>query len=578
MNLDLTQPNNPNPWNKLEVDKILAIALLLGLFFSLYGIHWGGWVESWNPDQMALRPLFNKGKLPFEPDFFQKPPFHTYFNFFLSVAPLQFIGKIFHLSPNVVRPAILFWSRLLIVFLFLGSIFLVFQINQKFFGIFSARIVALVFSTSAGFIIHSHFLTADIPVLFWMLVAFYFAQNISLGGKVSDYAWAGFFTGIATATKYNGLAVGIAIVVAHILSFNFVLSKESIFSKKLFIGLGMVSVGFLIGNPFAILDYSNFISDFWYNYTITPVYDGNPITERSYGKFLLLFTDLIGIPSFSVFAIAFIVSLDLLCLTWKNPSEENKGIILLLSVFLLYYYKFGAFPRLPVRFVMPIVPFWLMMSGPFWNKIKLNIKVVSVILAILISYNSICCFYVGKRFAEDPRMQAQQWVKNKIPEGSSIEYGEYTPNWNLIPGINLKQEKMPFLTGRRRIFEQLFPPDSWVVAEVRRRRKRDLEVGWYTLEQLNKRHPDYIAVDSLYYQRFLTQKPSILYPSIKEFYKNLLEERYPYKIVFDRAAQTIPSWLYPQRIKFVDNRITILARSDVKGAHRREVTKSQSID
>jgi 4-amino-4-deoxy-L-arabinose transferase-like glycosyltransferase len=88
----------------------------------------------------------------------------------------------------------------------------------KSFGIFSARIVALVFATSAGFIAYSHFLTSDIPVMFWMLLAFYFSINILTRAKLSDYLLAGFFTGIATATKYNGLAIGISIAVAHFLS------------------------------------------------------------------------------------------------------------------------------------------------------------------------------------------------------------------------------------------------------------------------------------------------------------------------------------------------------------------------
>jgi hypothetical protein len=69
-----------------KVDKTLLLSLVLGFGFCLYGIYWG-WVETWEPDQMAFQNLFIEGKLHFNPGSFLKPPFHTYFNYFLSVFP-----------------------------------------------------------------------------------------------------------------------------------------------------------------------------------------------------------------------------------------------------------------------------------------------------------------------------------------------------------------------------------------------------------------------------------------------------------------------------------------------------------
>jgi len=543
-----------------RVDKVLGVALVLGLIFGLNGIQWG-WVECWNPDQMAFRDLFQAGKPAFEPPDFQKPPFHTYFNFFLSSLPFQILESlsqsILHLSLNF-KSVKLFWSRLLTVFLFLGSIALVFYITKKFFGLFAARIVTIIFATSAGFIVDSHYLTADIPVLFWMLVAFYFSQNICLNGQSSDYALAGFFTGIATATKYNGLAVGIAIVAAHILGRTI---SWTLLSKQLFLGLAMVVVGFLVGNPFAVLDYSTFIADFRYNYLVTPVYDGNITTEHSYWKFFSLFTEIIGFPGLILFTIAFLFSFYFLFSAQGN-GKEKKGVLLLLSVFLLYSYKFGSFPRLEVRFVMPIVPFWLMISGPFFLKIHAKRNLILALLLILVTYNSLCSLYVGKRFAEDPRMSAQEWVKKNILAGNSIEDTNYTPNWNVIPGVNLTDRKILVVGGRRKIFEQIFKNDPWMMAQVRQRNQE--QEGWqqlYSLEQLIKRQPDYVALDSLYYDRFFVlEKFALLYPSVQQFFRDLLAQRYPYKTVFDQVSQTPPPWLYPRKILFVDNRITLLKR------------------
>jgi hypothetical protein len=86
-------------------------------------------------------------------------------------------------------------------------------------------------------------------------------------------------------------------------------------------------------------------------------------------------------------------------------------------------------------------------------------------------------------------------------------------------------------------------------------------IRWYSLEELTIRKPDFIAIDSLYYQRFI--EPGLrreLYPSMAEFYQALLDGQYPYEMVFDKESKTIPVWIYPREIDFTHNRITIFAK------------------
>lgn len=271
--------------NIFRTDKILLVSIFLALLFCLNGIHWG-WVSSFNPDQMALKPLGGPGKRPLQPDNYLKPPFHTYFNAVFSTIPIKVIQKTFDLSDKIVIPILLIWSRILVLFLFIGSIILVYLTAKRFFGTFSAQVISIIFSTSAGFIHHSHFLTADIPLVFWMLLAFYYTQNIFYGGNTKDYILAGLCTGIATATKYNGLAIGIVIVVAHYLSYNPLSWKRIIPDRKIFIGLVMVLSGFLLTNPYAVLDFHNFIADFNYNYIVAQTY-GQVQNGNGYWKFYL---------------------------------------------------------------------------------------------------------------------------------------------------------------------------------------------------------------------------------------------------------------------------------------------------
>jgi hypothetical protein len=543
-------------------DGILCIAFIIAFIFCLYGITW----TEGHPDDMAFRPLFLPGKAPFNPGWFHKPPFHTYFNYFLSTLPIETIGKVFNSSVSNIEFAKVVWSRVLTSILFLLSISLVFQIILKSFGIFSARIVALIFATSSGFIAYSHFLTADIPVMFWMLVAFYFSFNILSRAKLSDYLLAGFFTGIATATKYNGLAIGISIAVAHFLScksnsWKTIDWKQLFFSKKIYLGLFMVIVGFVVGNPFCLLDYQTFKSDFQYNYMVTPVYDGE--TGHSYWTFFWHVLEVIGLPSF-LFCLTAIGFSIILAVKKTNQRIQTETILLSLSVLLLYYFKFGSFPRLETRFVLPLVPFFLILSAVLWNQIKQNKIIVSALALTIIGYNIVCDFYVGSRFLDDPRTHVVSWAKENIPENSSIEADQYTPSLAGASGKNLKETTTPNVSGREKIFAQIFNNDPFIVGSEEDRKREEQQIAFYSLKELMKRKPDFVAFNSLYYNRFT--EPGLkqdLYPTMNNYFQQLLAEKYPYKIVFDEESKHAPRWVYPREIDFLYNRVTIFARKDI---------------
>ena len=143
-----------------RLDPLLVAALSLAFLFCLQGITWGR-VEDWNRSSIAMRSLH-----ALRPSDYMKPPFHTYLNYVLVVWPITGALKI-------ANPAKLIGSRLVTVALFLGTIALTYSFSRRSYGRFSAVIIAFTFATSAGFVAYAHFLTVDIPLLFWMLAAFW---------------------------------------------------------------------------------------------------------------------------------------------------------------------------------------------------------------------------------------------------------------------------------------------------------------------------------------------------------------------------------------------------------------------
>lgn len=539
--------------NLFRIDLVLALSLALNLAFCLHGIHWGR-AECWNPDQVAYQPLFVAGQLPFEPVSFLHPPFHTYVSYAVVHIPVHLLGKLLRWTHESTMAVGLVACRLLTAALLGGSICLLFGVSRRAFGTIAARAITLLYATSAGLVAFAHFLTSDVPLIFWMMLALYCAQSILFQKRTASYLLAGLFAGIATATKYNGLAVGICLVASHFLAYGPHAWRTALQSSRLYVGLLAVLAGFLLGNPFALIRYPRFIADFWYNNLTAPIYEGE-MTNSSYLTFLVRIGEIIGWPVLALTVLALLAAL--VAVVRGGTEKERKTLLLAGSLLGLYYLVFGSFPRLPARFVLPMIPIWLLLSGPFWRRALSGRPALVAVLAVVLAYNVLNSAYVGARFLNDPRMEALTWVQKHVEPGSSIESTPYTPTWNLVYTGPLDVTQAPFISGRVRLFQDL-SESSYVRAGLE---NEPDNIDWYTEESLADRQPDFLAVDSLYTSRFQEgTRIGELYPTMGRFFATLLDEELGYRIVFDRASPETPAWAYPSEIDFLNNRLTVLER------------------
>lgn len=344
--------------------------------------------------------------------------------------------------------------------------------------------------------------------------------------------------------------------------------RDLFFGRELAIGLAMVPVGFLAGSPYVLIDYRKFATDFVYNYKVTPHYGGH-IAGHGYLKFFGRIVEVLGLPGSFLILVAALVSL-LIVITARNFRRPNAATFALAgSAFLLYFARFGAPPRVETRFVLPAVPLLLLMAGPFLQALATQRVWACALLFPILFYNSLCCLFVGKRFAEDPRMSAQFWIETHIAPGWLIESSHTSPHWKKLPGLkaveldaaNPKWTKaeandvidlrMPHASGRSELFAQIFENDPWV-QEHAKVYEPEADERLFTVDALEKRQPRIITVYSLDYE-----VPS---PLVRKYYSDLLAQRFSYDIVFDAASREPPRWVYPRQIDFVRGRITILAR------------------
>jgi hypothetical protein len=228
--------------------------------------------------------------------------------------------------------------------------------------------------------------------------------------------------------------------------------------------------------------------------------------------------------------------------------------------------KVGTFPRAETRYVLPAIPFLILMIGPALQTLERRKWILAFLLPVLI-YNCLCSYLVGKRFNDDPRLKAQLWMVKNVPTGSVIESSGTSPHWSKLPNfdareINLGRPdrpipparditdlRLPNMPGRSELFREVFP--EWVQPLIAEKEPNP-DQGLFTAAALEKRNPNYICIYSPDYR--------VPVETVRRYYRDLLTGKFPYAVVFDARTPRASAWIYPRAIDSLRGRITILQR------------------
>jgi len=528
----------------VRTHRALSIALLLAISLSLMGANWGR-VECWNLDNMAFRGVM--------PNFlpcvgYLKPPLHIYLNQTLVMKPAEALRSVLGFEHNWQYPLQLWGARLVTLALFCGTIVLIYHVARRNCGPRSAGVLALITATTAGLIMFNHFATADSPLLFWMMASFALALKAARTGRTLDAFYAGLVAGLATADKYNGLGVAIAIPAAIVT----LQGWKFLFGKQCWVGAFAVPLGFILGNPGAVFDSKNFVEDFLYNLYTTPVYDGKT-AGAGYFDFLTRIPDLIGWPGVVLISIGMMISLYLL---FRGRLSRNELALLAATgaVFLFYYVTIGRFPRMADRFVLPVIPFLFLFAAPGFERLCWKQIIPAVTLGVILIYNIFCSVEVGQRFLSDPRMDAQLFALKYFWKGAVIENSN-APDWGRLPGLTVKAPHLPSAGSRASRFTRLFGQNSVIQQGIEKFETSEYPADTFTLEGLKKRNPDFVAFSNQAFQ-FTDDEQAL------GFYHALDDGKMGYVKVFDQSWKPRAPWSYPHDIDFLAERMIILKRAE----------------
>lgn len=397
-------------------------------------------------------------------------------------------------------------ARSLSVFFEILTIIILFFMGKIFYGDYKIGLLAsFLVAITPIHVIWSHYIGTDTIFVFQtcliLLLSFYILKNCNY--KI--YLAAGFIMGLTGATKSSSLPLVLIPILAHILG------KNKIFDRRLLFYLFFILVGFITGNPYSIIEPTEFIlrlkrtliDD---NVSFNPalkLYDclgpqPNLIYYLTMGPKYAF-----GIPLSVLFLLGFIFAFI---------KRKKVDILILVWIIIFWLLISLSSPWRVLRWQLPYVPFLCLLSAGFISSILqythkyLRIFIITTVFFVSCYTLFYSTAYVKMMTEKDVRDEASEWIENNIPEGKKIG----VPNvyfWN--PSIVMMEfwykETEPFYKGIK---------------------KYKISQLLWDIEILKKENPDYVILTDFEYHPILKLKDQYPHPEVMPFLERIMQSKY----------------------------------------------------
>lgn len=430
---------------------ILWFVFILALLLRIVGIN-HGFPFIHHPDEPALvRSALGLRFFP-NPGHFDWPHLYMYVNYFMYMG-FAFIRNVFDnlgFRPflNAYFPILLnddlvfyFLTRILTAVLGALSVIPVYLSGKRLFGTAAGIFSALVFALIPFHVQHSHYSLIDVPMVFFVCWSLYFCTGIFTTEDTHDYVGAGLNVGLAASTKYNGVFGAIAVFLTHVVTV--IYSKEKpwhwkSFSKLLLAGV-MAGIGFVLGTPYALLDYGTFSrSDgpkgaFWQFTNVGKVPDFASFIKNFFDiVFSKLFDDL----GYTFLIVVFVVFVYLIFrFISKRTTVEDKYLWSLILFVFIFLGLISRYSHIKSQYILVIYPFVAVIVGWFLDHIYIQFQkrspfigfaVIALVLFIpaVMSFSRMIAFY-----RLDTRNELYTWLQGNVRPYDAFVYvaPEITP-------------------------------------------------------------------------------------------------------------------------------------------------------
>ena len=232
-------------------------------------------IRSYHPDEyVILKSLasMDPKRLKLFPGFFGWPAFYFYCvgavlqaGSWLGVVHLaRDIGHYYHHPEEIARMYLA--GRWLTLAFALGAVAVFYFALKRLHDKPTAGFAALLLAVCPLFTINARYMTADVPMLFWIAVALYFSVRIFQQGDRKWYVLAGCAIGLSASTRYQGCLAAFLVLAAHLLHEKKESDAEAakpsfaarVLRADIWIAGGCAILVFVVLNPYIVLKFGQF--------------------------------------------------------------------------------------------------------------------------------------------------------------------------------------------------------------------------------------------------------------------------------------------------------------------------------
>lgn len=427
------------------------IPLAVAAFLRLQGLAWGlpgarHWF-SYHPDEsLVLRAATNVNLFSGHLD----PGFYNYGSFLIYCISLvsQVIDAWSPLRtmPNEMARLTLI-GRWEVALFGIATVYAVYLIGNRIAGRRAGLWASAVMAVIPMHVMHSHYVTVDVPVTFWVSVALYNALRYPDARRSA--LLCGLAAGIAAGTKYNAGLVLLAGWAAIWLNRD---APRAGRWKAFGVMTGATAMGFLLTTPGVLLATPAFLRDFSYETLHVRTGHGLVFIDTGNGWWFHIATNLWqGIGAF--LPLAAVVALGSLAVSPRrrvaasaSPPLHVSSSLILAAFALPYFALIGAAAVRFQRYDMPLLPILAVLAGCLFAKLSgrwLVMPCAALLGTFVLSQGAVSTMAYpfgdihggGYKFEEDPRDAVADYLEHGIPAGTSI--GLTREPWFFSPPVSV---------------------------------------------------------------------------------------------------------------------------------------------
>ncbi len=356
------------------------------------------------------------------PDYFINPPAFTYLlhvAYWLRWGSREELGDAFAADPGTAFTI----ARVLAAVLGAAAVGFLAWAGRRLFdlrvGLLAGALLAVAFLP----VHYSHLAVNDIPALAPLCLCLVGVAGVYRSGRLFDYALAGAALGVACATKYTAGIVVLCLIAA---------ARENRWRGLALAGV-LAAGGFLVANPYAVLDWQSFSDGLRQQSSASSDGGGKLGLVGDSGLLYYLETLTWGLgwlPALAAAAGAVLLSV-----------RDRRLALVLVPAPLVFLVFMGLQDRFFARWLLPIYPILCLLAA--WAAVQAAERVrhgrlwpVVAAGALLCAQGLVFSIHNDRALArDDTRALARAWMVENIPEGDRVVIEPIAPDqWAMDPG------------------------------------------------------------------------------------------------------------------------------------------------